>query len=88
MAKVRIEVDIISDGVSALMRSQGIASAVDSAAKRIERAAGPEFYAKPAQVVGDRVMALVVPVGMKGRRIEATEKRLSKAVTACKSSAR
>lgn len=85
MAKVRIQVDILSDGVSALMRSQGIASAVDSAAKRIERVAGPEFHAKPAQVVGDRVMALVVPVGYRGRYVEATEKRLSKAVTACRS---
>ena len=88
MAKVRIEVDILSDGVAALMQSPGIASAVDSAAKRIERAAGPEFHAKPAQVVGDRAMALVVPVGRKGRYAEATDKRLSKAVTACKSSHR
>ncbi len=85
MAKVRIQVDILSDGVSALMRSQGIASAVDSAARRVAKVAGNEFHAKPAQVVGDRVMALVVPVGYKGRYVEATEKRLSKAVTACRS---
>lgn len=85
MARVRIQVEVLSDGISALMCSQGIASAVDSAAKRIERVAGPEFYAKPAQVVGDRVMALVVPVGYRGRYVEATEKRLSKAVTACRS---
>lgn len=85
MAKVRIQVEVLSDGVSALMCSQGIASAVDSAAHRIARVAGNEFHAKPAQVVGDRVMALVVPVGYRGRYAEATEKRLSKAVTACRS---
>ena len=88
MPKVRIQVEMLSDGVSALMRSQGIANAVDAAAKRVERAAGPEFYAKPAEVVGDRVMALVVPVGNKGRIKEAREKRLSKAVTSCKSQVR
>lgn len=88
MAKVRIEVDIISDGLSALMKSAPIVAAVNAAAKRIERAAGPEFLAKPAILRDERAVALVVPVGYKGRYVEATEKRLSKAVTACKSSAR
>lgn len=85
MAKVRVQVEIISDGVSELMRSKGIVSAVDSAAKRVQLAAGPEFFAKPAIVSEGRAVALVVPVGYKGRYAEATEKRLSKAVTACRS---
>lgn len=82
---VRIQVEILSDGVSELMQSEGIVAAVDAAAKRIERTAGPEFHAKPAQVEGHRAVALVVPVGRKGAYVEATEKRLSKAVTACRS---
>ena len=88
MTKVRIEVDVLSDGVSALLCSPGIVAKTDEAAKRIERAAGPNFYAKPSRIVGDRPIALVVPVGDKGKRQEAAEKRLSKAVTSCKSSAR
>lgn len=85
MAKVRIQVEVLSDGISALMKEAGIVAEVDKAAERIAGIAGDEFSAKPAQVVGDRVMALVVPVGYKGRYVEATEKRLSKAVTACRS---
>ena len=88
MARTRVQVEVLSDGISALMREAGIVAEVDKAAERIAVIAGDEFSAKPAQVVGDRVMALVVPVGMKGRIVEAKEKRLSKAVTACKSSAR
>ena len=85
MAKVRVQVEILSDGVAALMKSAGIVAAVDSAAQRIASAAGAEVSARPAQVVGDRPMALVVPDGYEGRYLEATEKTLSKAVTACRS---
>lgn len=85
MAKVRVQVEILSDGVAALMKSAGIVAAVDSAAQRIASAAGAEFSAKPAQVVGDRPLALVVPDGYEGRLMEATDKTLSKAVTACRS---
>lgn len=88
MAKVRIEVDILSDGVAALMQSSGIVSAVNESAGRIARAAGPEFEVKPAKTVGDRALALVVPAGRDGAIAEARDKRLSKAVTSCKSSAR
>ena len=85
MAKVRVQVEILSDGVSALMKSAGIVAAVDSAAQRIASTAGAEFSARPAQVVGDRPLALVVPDGYEGRLMEATDKTLSKAVTACRS---
>lgn len=85
MAKVRIQVEMLRDGVADLMKSDAIVAAVDAAAKRIERAAGPEFHAKPAILRDERAVALVVPVGRKGRIVEAREKRLSKAVTACRS---
>lgn len=85
MSKVRIQVEVLSDGVSELMRSAGIVSSLDAAASRIARVAGDLYEAKPAEVHGDRAMALVVPTGREGALAEATEKRLSKAVTACKS---
>ena len=85
MAKVRVQVEVLSDGISALMCDPAIVAQVDAAAQRIASAAGPEFSAKPAQKVGDRPMALVVADGYEGRYLEATEKSLSKAVTACRS---
>ena len=85
MARTRVQIEVLSDGISALMKEPAIVAEVDRAAERIAGIAGEEFSAKPAQVVGDRPMALVVPVGYKGRYVEATEKTLSKAVTACRS---
>ena len=89
MAKVRIQVEMLRDGVSALMCSPGIVAKTNDAARLVAQKAGTKYYyAKTAQVVGDRPIALVVPVGNKGRLVEAREKRLLKAVTSCKSSAR
>lgn len=85
MARTRVQIEVLSDGISALMKEAGIVAEVDKAAERIAGIAGDEFSAKPAQVVGDRPMALVVPDGDEGRYLEATEKTLSKAVTACRS---
>lgn len=89
MANVRVQVEIFSEGVSALMCSPGIVAKTNEAARRIAKTAGSQyFYAKSAQIIGDRPMAFVKPVGNKGRLVEAREKRLLKAVTSCKSSAR
>ena len=85
MARTRVQIEVLSDGISALMKEAAIVAEVDRAAQRIAGIAGDEFSAKPAQVVGDRALALVVPDGDEGRRLEATEKTLSKAVTACRS---
>ena len=82
---VRVKVEVLSDGISALMKQPAIVAEVDAAAQRIAGMAGDGFSALPAQVVGDRPMALVVPDGYEGRYLEATEKTLSKAVTACRS---
>lgn len=85
MARTRVQIEVLSDGISALMKEAGIVAEVDKAAERIAGIAGDEFSVKPAQVVGDRPMALVVPDGYEGSYLEATEKTLSKAVTACRS---
>lgn len=84
-ANVRARVEVLSDGISALMKHPAIVAEADAAAQRIAGMAGDGFSALPAQVVGDRPMALVVPDGYEGRYLEATEKTLSKAVTACRS---
>lgn len=85
MASVQVRVEVLSDGLSALMREAGIVSEVNSKADRIAAIAGDGFEAKPAQVVGDRPMALVVPTGIEGMEAEARDKTLSKAVSACRS---
>ncbi|MBR3157878.1 MAG: hypothetical protein IKF14_02120 [Atopobiaceae bacterium] len=85
MANVKVKVELLSDGVSQLMCSDGIRAAVNSAAQKVAGVAGQRYMAKGARVVGDRPIALVVPAGAKGALDEAAEKRLSKAVTACRS---
>ena len=85
MTRTQIRVELLSDGISALMKTAGVTSEVDAAASRIQSAAGSDFEVLPAQVVGDRVMALVVPSGIEGREAEARDKVLSKAVSACRS---
>lgn len=84
MTAVRVRIEVLSDGISALMKDAAIVAEVDRAAQRIAGIAGDAYSALPAQAVGDRAMALVVPDGYEGRYLEATEKRLSKAVTACR----
>lgn len=85
MAKTQVQIELLSDGIAQLMQSAPIAGAVNDAAGRIASVAGPEFEVRPAEVVGDRAMALVVPSDYEGRYLEATEKTLSKAVSACRS---
>ena len=85
MARTMVKVELLSDGVSQLMCSDGVRAAVDGAAQRIARTAGPRYVAKGSRIVGDRPIALVVPAGAEGAYDEAAEKTLSKAVTACRS---
>ena len=85
MSKTQVRIEVLSDGIAALMQSAEITAEVDAAAARIQQAAGPLFEVKDAQAVGDRPMALVVPIDTEGREAEARDKTLSKAVTACRS---
>ena len=85
MTAVQVRVEVLSEGIAALMQEAGIVAATDAAAGRIKSAAGDEFEVKPAQVVGDRPMALVVPSDVEGMLSEARDKILSKAVSACRS---
>lgn len=85
MSKTQVRIEVLSDGIAALMQSAGIAAEVDAAASSIQNLAGPLFEVKPAEVHGDRAMALVVPIDMEGREAEARDKTLSKAVSACRS---
>lgn len=80
----RIEVEVLSDGVEALLKSAGIAAACESSAERIAATAGPEWSVVGPFQPGDRSMFLVVGDG-EGNYLEATEKTLSKAVSACRS---
>ena len=85
MAKTQVRVEVLSAGIAALMQSAGITGEVDAAAQRIASAAGEHFEALPAQVVGDRSMALVVASDYEGLEEEARDKVLTKAVTSCRS---
>lgn len=85
MARTKVRVEVLSEGIAALMQSAEIANEVTDAADRISNAAGLNFEALPAQVVGDRAMALVVASDYEGMLEEARDKVLSKAVSACRS---
>lgn len=85
MAKTQVRVEVLSEGISQLLQSAFAAAAVDGSAQRIASIAGPDFEVKPAEVRGDRVMALVTPSGKEGAEAEARDKVLSKAVSACRS---
>lgn len=85
MSKTQVRVELLSDGIAALMQSAGITGEVDAAAQRIASAAGEHFEALSAQVVGDRSMALVVASDYEGLEEEARDKVLTKAVTSCRS---
>ncbi len=85
VSKTQVRIEVLSDGISQLMQSAAMAAEVNSAASGIQQAAGPLFEVKPAEVRGDRVMALVVPIDKEGREAEARDKTLSKAVSACRS---
>lgn len=81
---VQVKVEVLSDGLTALMQSAGIVAQVDANAARIASAAGPEFEVLPAEVHGDRAMALVVASDYEGLVAEARDKVLTKAVSACR----
>lgn len=85
MARTKVRVEVLSEGIAALMQSAEIANEVTDAADRISNAAGLNFEALPARVVGDRAMALVVASDYEGMLEEARDKVLSKAVSACRS---
>ena len=67
MSRTQVRIEVLSDGIAALMQEAGMVAEVDAAAARIQQAAGPLFEVKAAQVVGDRPMALVVPIDTEGR---------------------
>lgn len=85
MAKTQVRIEVLSDGIAELFKDAAIVAEVDAAAGRIASIAGNDFEVKPAEVHGDRPMALVVPTGIEGREAEARDKTLSKAVSACRS---
>lgn len=85
MARTQVRVEVLSEGIAALMQTAGMVAEVNAAASAIQQAAGDLFEVKEARVVGDRPMALVVPSEYEGRVAEARDKTLSKAVSACRS---
>ena len=85
MSRTQVRIEVLSDGIAALMQTQGVTAEVNAAAERIQSMAGDLFEVKDARVVGDRPMALVVPSDTEGREAEARDKVLSKAVSACRS---
>lgn len=84
MTAVQVRVEVLSDGVEALLKSAGIVATCESSAERIAATAGPEWSVVGPFQPGDRSMFLVVGDG-EGNYLEATEKTLSKAVSACRS---
>lgn len=85
MSRTQVRIEVLSDGIAALMQTEGVTAEVNAAASRIQSYAGDEFEVKEAEVHGDRPVALVVPTGQEGRLAEARDKTLSKAVSACRS---
>lgn len=85
MSRTQVRIEVLSEGIAALMQTQGVTAEVNAAAERIQSMAGDLFEVKDARVVGDRPMALVVPSDTEGREAEARDKVLSKAVSACRS---
>ena len=84
MTAVQVRVGVLSAGIEALLKSAGIAATCESSAERIAATAGPEWSVVGPFQPGDRSMFLVVGDG-EGNYLEATEKTLSKAVSACRS---
>lgn len=85
MSKTQVRIEVLSDGIAALMQTEGVTAEVNAAAERIQSMAGDLFEVKEAEVRGDRAMALVVPIDQEGMEAEARDKTLSKAVSACRS---
>lgn len=74
-----IRIEHIGAGWAELFRSDGMQAVVDDAGKRIASSAGEHFkyYAKPGNYTA---MGFVSSRDHAGARLEATEKRLTKAV--------
>lgn len=85
-AKVRIELN--HDGIRELLSSAPIAAECEKAAERIASKAGAGFVVtsqKKADFGGGRTSYGVATATQAARRAEAEEKRLSKAVSQCRS---
>ena len=83
-ATIRVEVDIDGAGLVQLLNDQGVAGACKEAADRIAAAAGDGFHVTREYHPGSRVMYRVYG-DADGNVAEADEKKLSRAVSACRS---
>lgn len=84
--KMRIELN--SDGIRQLLTSQVIANECERAASKIAATAGDGFEVLPAREMGfggGRVGFAVHAATKEAKEAEATDKVLSKAVSACRS---
>ena len=83
--KVRIE--LVSDGIKALLNSQAMANECEKAATRIANAAGEGFEVMPAKSLGfggGRVGYGVKAESYEAKVAESEDKVLSKAVSSCR----
>lgn len=78
-------IELNSGGMRQLLNDPGVAAKCLSEARRVAKMAGAHFDAEGPYCPGSRALALVVPHDGKGAYLEATEKTLTKAVSACKS---
>lgn len=83
--KMRIEVDLDGAGLVQLLNSQGVSGACRQQAERIAAAAGDGFHATREYRPGSRVLYRVYGASEEARIAEADEKKLSRAVSACRS---
>lgn len=84
-ATMRVEVDIDSDGLRALMNGSGLAGACRKAAERIAAEAGDGFHVTREYHPGTRVLFRVYGDTDEALIAESDEKALSRAVSACRS---
>lgn len=79
------QVEINSAVAEAVLNSVPVAMKCMGEANRVANRAGPHYMAKGPYHPGSRALALVVCADGTGAYLEATEKTLSKAVSACRS---
>lgn len=80
-SQVRIQVELNSDGIKALLNSEGIEGACRAAADRIRARAGEHYHVSGPYHPGSRVMFRVYPDD-EGRLMEARDKTLTSSVKA------
>lgn len=83
--RMSVQVNLVSEGIKEMLKSDGIDSEVSRAADRIAAEAGDGFHKTRAYMTGSRVLYRVYGDSSDALIAEADDKVLSRAVSACRS---